>query len=68
MRKKIALAVSALAVAAAVGPVGSASAACINTVVGPSCVMPCSIVGGVYNTVDDALGDVLPAFSPNCVQ
>lgn len=66
MRKKFALAVSAVAVAAAVGPVGSASAACIN--VGPLCVMPCSIVTGVYNAVDTALGGVLPPFAPNCIQ
>jgi len=70
VRKKLTLAVSALAAAAALGPVGSASAACITvyTPFGPRCVMPCSIVDGVYRTVDSTAGGRLPDVVTNCVQ
>jgi hypothetical protein len=70
VRKQLALAAAAVAAAAALGPVGSASAACITvyTPFGPRCVMPCSIVDGVYRTVDGTAGGVLPDVTSNCVQ
>jgi hypothetical protein len=70
LRRTLALAVSALAVAAFVAPVQSASAVCmmdLSSVGGPRCFNPCNAVLGTYATADRAAHDRLPEHSMNCL-
>jgi hypothetical protein len=66
VRRKIALTVAGLAVAASFAPLGSASAFCSEAwqQVTGQC-SPCNTVGPAYNNLDNRLGGALPTL--NCL-
>jgi hypothetical protein len=66
VRRRIALSVVAVAVAASFAPLTSASAVCIKAwELATGDCSPCTTAGPAYNNLDRRLGDALPTL--NCI-